>query len=87
MTKQEKINELKLKFATLNKQINNEIITLDQKEYEATINDWADAILTKEAAKLEAEQARQTKIAAYEKLGLTPAEIEALLPTPAEPIS
>lgn len=35
----------------------------------------------KEKAQLEAEQARQTKISAYEKLGLTEAEIEALLPT------
>ena len=34
-----------------------------------------------------AVQLRQTKIAAYEKLGLTPTEIEALLPTPVEPIS
>lgn len=29
-----------------------------------------------------AEALRQSKIAAYEKLGLTPEEIEALLPTP-----
>ena len=42
--------------------------------------------IAKDQAKLEAEQLRQTKIKAYEKLGLTPAEIEALLPTPAEPI-
>jgi hypothetical protein len=38
--------------------------------------------LAKEQAKLEAEKLRSTKIAAYEKLGLTEAEIEALLPTP-----
>lgn len=43
--------------------------------------------IAKDQAKLEAQQLRQTKINAYEKLGLTPAEIEALLPTPAEPIS
>ena len=36
----------------------------------------------KEKTQLEAEQARQTKISAYQKLGLTEAEIEALLPTP-----
>jgi len=43
------------------------------------IEAWLEA---KENAKLEAEQLRATKIAAYEKLGLTEAEIEALLPTP-----
>jgi hypothetical protein len=43
--------------------------------------------IAKDQAKLEAQQLRQTKISAYEKLGLTSAEIEALLPTPAEPIS
>jgi hypothetical protein len=43
--------------------------------------------IAKDQAKLEAQQLRQTKISAYEKLGLTVAEIEALLPTPAEPIS
>jgi hypothetical protein len=43
--------------------------------------------IAKDQAILEAKQLRQTKISAYEKLGLTPAEIEALLPTPAEPIS
>ena len=34
------------------------------------------------AKKVEAQQLRATKISAYEKLGLTPDEIEALLPTP-----
>jgi len=43
--------------------------------------------IAKDQAVLQAEQLRQTKISAYEKLGLTAAEIEALLPTPAEPIS
>jgi hypothetical protein len=38
--------------------------------------------LAKEQAKIDAEKLRLTKIAAYEKLGLTEAEIEALLPTP-----
>lgn len=35
-----------------------------------------------EAEKAAAENNRQLKIAAYKKLGLTDAEIEALLPTP-----
>lgn len=87
MSKQELINQFKLDYPTLTKQINDDVITLDQDEYEATINAWADSTLLKEAAKLEAETARQTKISAYQKLGLTEAEIEALLPTPAESIS
>lgn len=44
------------------------------------------AFLAQEAqAKADAEALRQTKISAYQKLGLTDAEIEALLPTPVEP--
>jgi hypothetical protein len=82
MTKQQLIEQFKLDFPTLTKQVNDEVIELDQDEYEATLDAWANATLLKEAAKLEAEQARATKISAYQKLGLTEAEIEALLPTP-----
>lgn len=87
MTKQQIINQFKLDYPTLTKQVNNKIITLEQDEYNKTLDSWAVATLAKEAIKLEAEQARQTKISAYNKLGLTEAEIEALLPTPVEPIS
>jgi hypothetical protein len=55
---------------------------LSDDEAEIVFNQWADARLAKEQAKSEAELARQVKISAYEKLGLTEAEIEALLPTP-----
>ena len=55
---------------------------LSTEEYEAQINEWADARLTKEQAKIDAEALLQSKISAYEKLGLTEAEIEALMPTP-----
>lgn len=82
MTKQHLIDQFKADYPTLTKQVNDDVITLDQDEYEATIDAWADATLAKETAKLEAEQVRATKISAYEKLGLTEAEIEALLPTP-----
>jgi len=43
--------------------------------------------IAKEQAELEAKQLKETKIAAYKKLGLTEAEIEALLPTPQPRIS
>jgi Holliday junction resolvasome RuvABC DNA-binding subunit len=82
MTKEELINQFESNYPTLTKQANNKIITLEQDEYKATLDSWAVATLAKEAAKLEAEQSRATKISAYQKLGLTEAEIEALLPTP-----
>jgi hypothetical protein len=55
---------------------------LSTKEYQAQIIEWATARLAKEQAQTEAEALRQSKISAYQKLGLTEAEIEALLPTP-----
>ena len=82
-TKNEMINLLKIEFPTLRVGDEDKGYTeLSAKEYETTIAEWADNRLAKEQAKIEAETARQTKIAAYEKLGLTEAEIEALLPTP-----
>jgi phosphoenolpyruvate synthase/pyruvate phosphate dikinase len=56
-----------------------EMTTAEQTQRNAEVKAWLDA---KENAKLEAEQLKQTKIAAYQKLGLNEAEIEALLPTP-----
>jgi hypothetical protein len=55
---------------------------LTPEEYKIKIEEWADARLAKEQAQAEAETLRQTKIAAYQKLGLTAEEIEALVPTP-----
>jgi hypothetical protein len=60
---------------------------LPSAEYKATIEQWADGQLAKEKADADANELRQNKITAYQKLGLSEAEIEALLPTPAEPIS
>ena len=82
MTREEKISELKAKSATIQEGINDTVRTLTDQEYEATIQAWADAWLAKEQAKIDAENARQLKISAYEKLGLTPVEIEAILPKP-----
>ena len=82
-TKQEMIEIIKAENPTL--QVGNDdagYTQLSADEYESTIAQWADARLAKEQAKSEAEEARQIKISAYEKLGLTKAEIEALLPTP-----
>lgn len=63
----------------LGENVIREMTDQEQAERNAEIEAWK---IAKENAKLEAEQLRQTKIAAYQKLGLTEAEIEALLPTP-----
>jgi hypothetical protein len=82
-TKQEMIEIIKAENPTL--QIGDDdagYTQLSAEDYEAKINEWADARLAKQQSKSKAEAERQTKIAAYKKLGLTEAEIEALLPTP-----
>jgi Tfp pilus assembly protein PilN len=83
ITKKEMIEIIKAENPTI--QIGDEqggYTELSSEEYELQIVEWADARLEK-ITRLENEnQARLNKIAAYEKLGLTEAEIEALLPTP-----
>lgn len=79
--------------ANLTKQVHNvetgeiEIIEITGQELQEYNERIANDAILKAQEIAEREQARATKISAYEKLGLTPAEIEALLPTPAEPIS
>lgn len=83
ITKSQMIKIIKAENPTL--QIGDEesgYIELSTEEYEAQIAEWADARLAKEQAKTDAEALLQIKISAYEKLGLTEAEIEALLPKP-----
>jgi hypothetical protein len=46
-------------------------------QYEQTIESWADGRIAKEQALADAEALRNTKISAYQKMGLTEAEIEA----------
>jgi len=79
--------------SNLTKQIHNiktgeieivELVGQELQEYQERI---ANDIIVKAQKIADREQARATKISAYQKLGLTEAEIEALLPTPAEPIS
>ena len=82
MTKEQIITELKAQNPTLTYGVNDEVFEMTAEQYEATIESWADAQIEAAEKKAQAEALRQTKIAAYEKLGLTEAEIEALLPTP-----
>jgi regulator of protease activity HflC (stomatin/prohibitin superfamily) len=79
MTKQQLIEQFKLDFPTLTKQSNDEVITLDQDEYEATIDAWADAQLLKLAKQAEAEAKAQAKADLLERLGITEDEAKLLL--------
>jgi hypothetical protein len=82
-TKQEMIEIIKAENPTLRVgDEDNGYTELSTEEYEAQIAEWADARLAKEQAKTDAQALLQSKISAYQKLGLTEAEIEALLPTP-----
>jgi len=72
-------NQLGIYDHTTGENVVREMTAQEKTQRNAEIEAWQTA---KENAKLEAEQLRATKIAAYEKLGLTEAEIEALLPTP-----
>ena len=63
---------------------NNEHLVIELTDEEQAAKDAADALAEQEAlAEEEAKRvARETKIAAYQKLGLSEAEIEAILPNP-----
>ena len=85
MTKEEIVAELKQNHLTIDKMVNEEIVTLDQDEYDTTIEAWADAFLIKQNQQLQAEaeaQAKATaKAAAQAKLaalGLTVEDLQAL---------
>jgi hypothetical protein len=86
MIKEQLIANLKVKNPTLVYRINDEVFEMLPDQYEQTIESWADGRIAKEQAKADAEALRNTKISAYQKMGLTEAEIEALLPTPVSTI-
>ena len=56
------------------------MIELTPEEYEATILEWADFELEKADKEAERADIKASKIAAYQKMGLTQAEIDALMP-------
>ena len=81
-TKEEMIEIIKAENPTLRLgDEENGYAELTGNDYDAVISEWADARLAQEQATADAQALRQSKISAYEKLGLTEAEIEALLPT------
>ena len=82
MTKEQIIAQLKTQYPTLSYGINDEVFEMSAEQYEETIISWADARISKAQAEADKEALKATKISAYEKLGLSQEEIEALLPTP-----
>ena len=82
MTKTQRIEAFRAEYPELFKQVNGDRIQLTDEEYEATIAEWADnqiAQEVKEQAKLDAEAAAVAGKAKLKALGLTDAEIEALV--------
>ena len=85
MTKEEILAELKQNHSTIDKMVNEQIITLDEDDYEATIEAWANAFLIKQNKRLEAEAVAESKATAkaaaqakLEALGLTVEDLTAL---------
>ena len=79
-TKQEMIKLLKTDFGTL--RVGGDDVgysELSAEEYEATINDWANARLAKEAKADEAEAKAAEKQALLDRLGITADEAKLLL--------
>ena len=79
MTKLQIIAALKKEYSLLTKQVNDEIVELDQDEYETTIASWADVELAKLAAAAAANAQAEAKTALLERLGITQAEADLLL--------
>lgn len=79
MTKSQVIAKLKTEYPTLNKGVDNQIVELDEKEYNETIAFWAENIIAKQQLEIEAETKAQAKTALLERLGITEDEAKLLL--------
>ena len=78
ITKEELIAQYKAEYPTLNYGVNNEVFEMSVKEYEQTIEKWANFQLAKiqeEADKANAKASAESKFAA---LGLTADDLKAL---------
>ena len=82
MTKAQRIAAYKAEHPELFKQVNGERLKLTDEEYEATIAEWADNAIAQEKAEAEQAQKEADRASAVETLkglGLTEAQISALL--------
>ena len=78
-TKKQMIDLLKIEFPIL--QVGDEdngYSELSAEDYQATIAEWADVRLAKEAQALEVESKAEAKLALLEKLGITEDEAKLL---------
>ena len=78
MTKEELIAQYKAQYPTLNYGVNDQVFEMSVKEYEQTIEKWADFELAKiqeEADKANAKASAETKLGA---IGLTADDLKAL---------
>jgi hypothetical protein len=78
-TKAQIISELKLEYPTLTKQINGEVLSLSNEEYELTISNWADNKLEKLVKEAETLAKTQAKAALLSRLGITEEQAKLLL--------
>ena len=62
--------------------VNDEEFEQTDAEFNEAIENKAKMLLVQQEYEIAKEAERQAKISAYQKMGLTEAEIEALLPTP-----
>ena len=80
------LNEIRNEIAAQNHSrisiVNDVEIELTNEEFEASLDAKAQMIFEQEQDSLQKDIVLQAKISAYEKLGLTEVEIEALLTTP-----
>ena len=82
MTKAQRIAAYKAEHPELFKQVNGERLKLTDEEYEATIAEWADNAIAqekKEAEKVQKEADRASAVETLKGLGLTEAQISALV--------
>jgi hypothetical protein len=82
MTKTERIEAFRAEYPELFKQVNGDRIQLTDEEYETTLAEWADNAIAKDAqdaAIVEAEAKKVSGKAKLKALGLSDAEIEALV--------
>jgi hypothetical protein len=82
MTKEELIAKCKAENSVMIQTVNGEARELTPAEYEEACENWAEMRLIQIAYEEKLKQEWETKVAAYQKLGLTPEEIEAIAPTP-----
>ena len=82
MTKTQRIEAFRAEYPELFKQVNGDRIQLTDAEYETTLAEWADNAIAKDAqdaAIVEAEAKKVSGKAKLKALGLSDAEIEALV--------